>query len=116
MIEKEQIVAHATNLKSSLSEVHSYITLFGFGVITGFICRRFFKIAILSFLISLALIKVLEFQDILKIDWQVVSSFLGIDTNLSIEQSIKDIYVVASENVYLTGAVAVGFLIGYRAG
>jgi len=116
MMEKEQLVSQAVNLKLSLNEAHSYIAVFGVGVVAGFVSRRFLKLAILSVLVSLIIIKGLEFQNILKIDWQTVTSFFGIDANISMEQLVKDLYIMASENLYLTGALIIGFLIGYRGG
>ena len=116
MIKKEEIVAQAASLRFSLSEINSYVAIFGAGVIIGFISRRFFSLVLLSLLISLIIVKGLELQNVLKIDWTMITSYLGFDTNVSLGEVFKDIYDLAAQNVYLTITAVTGFLIGYRAG
>lgn len=104
-----------TDLKLSLSEFQNYITVLGIGVIIGFISNRYMKFTILTFLVALLIIKALEYQFFLKIDWQNISQSLGIDTSATLEEWFSAVYSLVSHNIYLTAAGLVGFLIGYRA-
>lgn len=104
------------DLKLSISTFHSYLTFLGIGVIVGFISKRYFKFLFACALISLLIIKGLEYQFILKIDWKSITESVGLDTNLTIEEWISSIYALLIKNIYLSVTAAVGFLIGYRAG
>ena len=116
MIKKEDIIARAASLRFSLGEMHSYMSVFTAGVVVGFIGKRFFSLVVLSVLVALFMVKGLESQNVLKIDWAAITSYFGVDISLSLNELFGDVYRLAVENIYLTGTAVVGFLIGYRAG
>ncbi len=114
-LDKLNIAEKVSNVKFSLSDVHSYITFLGIGVIIGFISRRYFRFLTSGLLVAILLIKALEYQHVLKIDWDLINSTLGFRADLSLESWALEIYAWAKSNIYLTAAGFIGFFIGYRA-
>lgn len=116
MIKKEDLMMHASSLKILLGNTHSFATLFGLGVVLGFVTKKFFRITLMAVVVALAIIKGLEYQEVLKIDWNNVTSYIGIDPGMPLEELAIDFYSMAVSNLYLTVTFVVGFIVGHKAG
>lgn len=114
-LSKEEVMKKILSLKFSLENLHIYLSVLGLGVISGFILRRYFRLLLVSFLISFFILKGLEFQKLVKIEWKFMWDTFGLDPNTSFEELAKEVYKFVTTNIYLSLAGCLGFFIGYRA-
>lgn len=115
-INKKFILDKLSQAKFSVDGFHSYVTLLGVGVIIGFVCGRYFKLLLVSALLAVLVIKGMEKQSLLKINWIALTSMFGFSPNLTLEQAAQEVYILLTNNIYFTLTGFIGFIIGYRAG
>jgi len=85
-----------------------------FGV--GFLFKKYFKFLFFSLLCAVIMIKVLEYNHFLTIDWTAIKEFLGIGGTVDTNQLINRGFDWIKAHLLLFIAVTVGFLVGYKLG
>jgi len=88
----------------------------GLGLITGFLCRRYFKYAVLGIVTALLFIKLLEYNRLLLINWTGMKNLVGIRSGADLNQSINGIFLWAKAHIVLVATTIGGFFLGTRVG
>jgi uncharacterized membrane protein (Fun14 family) len=99
-----------------LHSIQFYTSLLGIGVAVGFLSKKYLRFMITAALVSLLVIKGLECQGMLDVDWLKITTTLGIQSKVSLEQWASELYQIGTDNAYCSITLAIGFLIGYQAG
>lgn len=89
---------------------------FFMGMMLGFISKKYFKIMLITFCVTIAIIKGLEYQNLLKLDYAGFKNFIGIDSAATFTSFGSDILIWIKENMVATTCTALGFLIGFKIG
>jgi hypothetical protein len=85
-----------------------------FGI--GFLFKKYFKFLFFSLICAVIMIKVLEYNHFLTIDWTAIKDFLGIGGSVDANQLINRSFDWVKAHILLFIAVTVGFLVGYKLG
>ncbi len=85
-----------------------------FGV--GFLFKKYFKFLFFSLICAAIIIKVLEYNQFLMIDWTAIKTALGISGTVDANQVINHCFDWVKAHLLLFIAVTVGFLVGYKLG
>ena len=115
-LKNENIIEKMCDLKFSFDQFHIYLMLLGFGSLVGFVTKRYLRLIFVSLVVALLIIKGLESQHIINVDWVTLTKQLGLSIDLSFEDALKNMYNFAVNNVYFSLTIFLGLLIGYRAG
>jgi uncharacterized membrane protein (Fun14 family) len=89
---------------------------FGTGFAIGFLFKKFFKTFFFGFILAILLIKFLEYQNVLIIDWQAVYSMFGIAPGADTQAVIQGLFGWIKENIVVFLATLIGFLLGCKLG
>lgn len=90
----------------------------GFGIcfIIGLLFKKYFKFFFSCLAVSIVAIKVMEYNNLLKIDWPALYTFLGFQANTDLHIMINHLFDWIKINVIVFLACLSGFLIGYKLG
>ena len=80
----------------------------------GFLFKKYLKFIFLCLIISVLLIKGLEYYKILDVDWQALNTFLGLEPTETLSGISGKAFVWIKAHIIVTIASAIGFLIGYK--
>jgi uncharacterized membrane protein (Fun14 family) len=89
---------------------------FGSGFAIGFLFKKYFKFFIGALVFSLILIKFLEYNTILLIDWEALASFLGFEQHVTFNQVVTTIFDWIKHNMIVFVTSIIGFLLGCKLG
>lgn len=101
--------------ESSSEAVHVAICFVSFFAV-GFLFKRWLKFIFVSLLLTIAIIKGLEYQKILDIDWEALNVFLGLEPAATIGTIATNLFEWVKAHVVITIAATLGFLIGCKLG
>lgn len=87
-----------------------------FGI--GYVVKKHFKTIILSLLLSAIIIKGMEYNKLLEVDWNAVKSLLGISADKKdfITPLVNNLVEWVKNNVVVAVASLIGFLLGSKLG
>ncbi len=90
----------------------------GFGIcfITGLLFKKYFKFLFSCIAMTVIALKVMEYNNLLKIDWMSLYAFLGFEANADIHSMINMLFDWIKINVIVFLACLSGFIIGYKLG
>ena len=100
---------------SSAEAVHAalyFVLAFG----TGFLLKKYFKYLISGFILAVVMIKLLEYNALLSIDWAAIKALTGIKSTADLNTLANTFIVWIKGNIFLFGAGVIGVLLGYRLG
>jgi uncharacterized membrane protein (Fun14 family) len=100
---------------SSAEAVHAalyFVLAFG----AGFLLKKYFKYLISGFFLAVIMIKLLEYNSLLTINWSSVKAFSGINSTADINTSANLFIAWIKSNIFLFAASVIGLLLGYRLG
>jgi uncharacterized membrane protein (Fun14 family) len=80
----------------------------------GFLFKKYLKFIFLCLVVSVLLIKGLEYYKILDVDWQALNTFLGLEPTETFSGITSKAFAWVKTHVIVSIASAVGFLIGYK--
>ncbi len=80
----------------------------------GFIFKKYFKLIFTCLVISLIMIKVMEYSAFLTIDWNAIKSFFGITQGTDINMLSNKALDWIKAHMLISIASGIGFLIGYK--
>lgn len=100
----------------SSSEAVQAALYFGIAFAAGFFFKKYFKFIFGCFIVALIFVKVLEYNNLLHMDWSGVKNFVGLTEGATVNSMISHQLEWIKAHVLLFVAAVVGFLIGYRLG
>lgn len=86
------------------------------GMIFGFTCKKYCKIMLITVGVTIAVIKGLEYQNLLTLDYAGFKTFIGVDSAATFSSFGSDALTWIKENMVATTCTALGFLIGFKLG
>lgn len=89
---------------------------FGLSFSVGFLFKKYFKFVFGCLLASIVVIKVMEYNQLLNIDWEGIKLFLGLEQGADFNVLVNNIFDWIKRNILLFVASTVGFLVGYKLG
>ncbi len=106
----------AKELGDSSSTAIQAALYFVLGFTIGFLFRKYLKVVLTCILLSLILVKVLEYNGVLEIDWDAVKTLFGFSPAAE-WGAILDFYLAwIKARIVLVISGLVGFFIGYKLG
>lgn len=82
----------------------------------GFLFRKYLKVIFISLIMSLLIIKGLEYYKVLDIDWEALNTLLGFEPQMTLKDLGDKIVEWVRSNMVLSISCVLGFLIGYKLG
>jgi len=82
----------------------------------GFLFKKYLKFVFLCLIVSLLLIKGMEYYNILDIDWLAFNKFVGIEPTATFSGMASNALEWIKSNLVVSIASALGFLLGYKLG
>ena len=114
--DKIDIKGWAHGVGGSSSEAVQAAIYFGAGFAVGFLFNKYFKFFFSCLFVSLLFILILEYNKVLMIDWKALNVLLGFEATADIGVMLNAIFDWVRENIIVSVAGFVGFLIGYKLG
>lgn len=106
----------AENIGGSSAEAIEAAIYFGFSFAVGFLFKKYFKFLFASLIVSLILIKVLEYNAFISIDWSAIKTALGVSGSADFNSVVNHFFDWIKNHLLLFIATSVGFLVGYKLG
>ena len=100
----------------SSSEAVQAAVYFGGAFAIGFLFKKYFKFIFGCLLVSLLLMKALEYNALLSIDWEGIRIFMGFQPGFDFNVLVNNSLEWVRQHILLFVASIVGFLIGYKLG
>lgn len=114
--DKIDIKGWAEDIGGGSAEAVEAAIYFGSGFAIGFLLKKYFKFILMTFVVAIILIKVLEYNMVLEIDWEGLNVFMGFDSAADFNTILNDIFSWIKDNFIVFISSVVGFLIGYKLG
>jgi hypothetical protein len=89
---------------------------FGASFALGFLFKKYFKFLFSCLIISAILIKILEYNTLLTVNWNAIWLFLGVGPETGFNTIINQYFDWIKNNIVLFISAFIGFLIGYKLG
>lgn len=86
------------------------------GFTTGFLLKKYLRLLVTGLVISLLMVKGLEWYKIVIIDWAVLNTTLGFEPTATIEIIATAWYAWLKAHTLISAATVVGFVVGYKLG
>ncbi len=91
-------------------------TFFAVGVLTGFLCKRYFKSALVWLLMSMVIVIVLDYVGVIAIQWDTIQGVVGTSPAQTLDTLFEQSIVWARDNVSVIISFIVGFVAGIKVG
>lgn len=89
---------------------------FGAGFAVGFLFKKYFKTALIALITAVILIKFLEYNEILSIQWPMLKQAVGVETKADFQHIITGLVAWGKAHIVMCIAAVGGCVIGYRLG
>lgn len=89
---------------------------FGLGFAIGFLFKKYFKFAFFTLLASFLAILVLEYNQVLNINWDALNVLMGFSPSADSGAILNNIFDWIKSNLIIFISATIGFLIGYKLG
>lgn len=103
------IVDHIKDLHFNLIEI---IVFFAVGVLAGFLCKRYFKSALVWIFMAVVTVIVLDYMGLVAIQWDTIQGVVGASPAQTFDRLFEQLMVWARDNV----PVVISFIAGFAAG
>ena len=114
--DKIDIKGWAQEIGGGSAEAVEAAIYFGSGFAIGFLFKKYFKFILTTLIVSIIVIKILEYNMVLEIDWEGLNVFMGFDSAADFNTILNDIFSWIKDNFIIFISSVVGFLIGYKLG
>ena len=114
--DKVNIKQWAEDIGGSSSEAVQAAIYFGMGFAVGFLFKKYFKFVFFTLLSAVILILILQYNQVLTIDWTALNVLLGFEPSADIGIILNSTFDWIKQNLITFVSCAVGFLIGYKLG
>lgn len=88
----------------------------GVGFVSGFFLKKFGRPVILLFIFMILGLLVLQYADVVIVDWAKIKNIIGIAPAENITAFAESWYAWAKEHISIVVSGGIGFLIGYKVG
>lgn len=102
------------NMAGSSAEALQAAVFFGGAFAVGFLFKKYFKFLFGSLFMAFIIIKVLEHNLLITIDWAGVNALVGLEPTADLTTISSIIFAWIKANIILFVSGSVGFLIGYK--
>ena len=82
----------------------------------GFVFKKYFKLIFTCAIITLVMIKALEYAAFVSIDWNGIKIFFGITETTSVNTIFAFVFDWIKAHILVSVASGIGFLVGYKLG
>ena len=82
----------------------------------SFLFKKYLKFIFMCLIVTIAVVKGLEYYKILDIDWEALNTFLGLEPTATLSSVGTMMVEWIKAHVVITISSALGFLIGYKLG
>lgn len=106
----------AEQIGGSSAEAVEAAIYFGLSFGVGYLFKKYFKVVFICIVLSLFMIKAMEYAKFLTIDWQAIKSFFGMTDATDFNMVINRCFDWIKDHLLLFIAATVGFLVGYKLG
>lgn len=106
----------AEQIGGSSAEAVEAAIYFGLSFSIGFLFKKYFKILFICIVVTLFMIKALEYGNFLVINWDAIKAFFGITESLDFNIFMNRCFDWIKDHLLLFIASVVGFLVGYKLG
>lgn len=100
---------------SSSQAIHAAV-YFGIGFAVGFLFKKYFKFVFFTLLSAAIFILVLEYNNVLEIDWKALNVLLGFEPTADVGVFLNTTFDWIKQNLITFISCTVGFFIGYKLG
>lgn len=114
--EKVNIQQWAEDIGGSSADAVQAAIHFGLGFAIGFLFKKYFKFVFFTLLTSFLVVLVLEYNQVLNIDWSALNVLLGFDPSADVGIILNTTFDWIKSNLITFVSATVGFLIGYKLG
>ncbi len=98
---------------SSAEAIHAAV-YFGVAFISGFLFKKYAKFLLLTLIFMVVTLKVMEYNNLISFHWDTLQTMTGIEVPLDFNFVMKTSFAWVKQNILLTVAAALGFLVGYK--
>jgi len=106
----------AEGIGGSSAEAVEAALYFGLSFASGYLFKKYFKIVFVSLIVTVFVIKALEYGHFLIIDWTAIKTFLGMDGAADFNTIVNRCFDWMKDHLLLFIASVIGFLVGYKLG
>ena len=103
------VMDHVKGLNFNLIEI---TTFFAVGILAGFLCKRYFKSALVWALMAVVIVVVLDYIGMIAIQWDTIQGVVGTSPAETFDRLFEQSVVWARDNV----PTVISFIIGFAAG
>ena len=104
------------NIGGSSAEAVEAALYFVLSFASGYLFKKYFKIVFISLIVTVFVIKALEYGHFLTIDWMAIKTFLGLDGASDFNTIVNRCFDWIKDHLLLFISAVVGFLVGYKLG
>jgi uncharacterized membrane protein (Fun14 family) len=104
------------SIEGTSSEAIQALFFFVSAFFIGFVFKKYFKLLFSCLFFTVLSIKVLEYNQLIIIDWAAIKIFLGIDVNIGVHVFCTNCFDWIKHNVMASISAIIGFIIGYKLG
>lgn len=104
------------NIGGSSAEAVEAALYFVLSFASGYLFKKYFKIVFISLVVTLFVIKALEYGHFLTLDWAAIKAFVGIDGTSDFNTLVNRCFDWIKDHLLLFIASVIGFLVGYKLG
>ncbi len=108
--------ALSEKIGGSSAEAIQAAIFFGVAFISGFLFKKYFKFLFTVLIIVVVTMKIMEYNQFLTFNWDAMREACGIEMPLDVNNVMKLCFAWVKQNVLLTIAAAIGFLVGFKLG
>lgn len=106
----------STKIGGSSAEAVQAAICFGVAFVSGIFLKKYFKFLLAVAVVLAIALKFLEYNSCITINWEMIKTSLGIVEPFDFNYMIKIAFVWVKQNILLTVAISIGFLVGYKLG
>jgi hypothetical protein len=110
------VKSFAQRIGGSSSEAIIATVYFALFFSIGILFKKYFKFLFGCLTISIILIKIMEYNGLLYINWETIKLSAGISSSQDFNALINEFLGWIKNNIFLFVASIIGFLIGYKLG
>lgn len=109
---QQSIERALTKLNLSSNDIVHIISFVIGGAVAGFLFKKYLKYLFIFTLIFVLLLIMLDRTGWVAVNW----SMSGIDSHVTVQQSLQNVFAMVRDNMVLSVSAFVGFIIGYSIG
>lgn len=98
----------------SSAEAVQAALFFGIAFVSGFLFRKYATLLVIVFIALVISIKTLEYNELITLHWDNFYTLTGLEAPVEFNTLMKISFAWVKQNILLTVAASLGFLVGYK--